>query len=159
MSRSPETPAEGRDTEVRDRRDDPKVVHDRPVESQQVSAAMPSVATVCGVLGLLAGIVSLVGILQLLSGLVGVVLGVAGVVLGTLAWMQARRNPLVTNGTAIAGTVFSIGALVLSGISMALIGGELQDLDSAVTQLQEEAEDVGSQVEEGADDAADEVTD
>lgn len=149
MSRSAEAPGHEHDTHVRD----------RPAEAEPVSAAMPSIATVCGVLGLLAGIVALLGILQLLSGLVGVVLGVAGVVIGVLAWMRARRNPLVAGGTAVVGTLLSVAALVLSGISMALVGAELQDLDNAVDQLQSDAEDVGNQVESGAEDAADEVTD
>jgi heme A synthase len=139
---------------------------ERRVQHEPASAAMTSVAVVCGVVGLLAAAASLLDVFQLLSGVLATVLGVAGAILGALAWSQARRNPGVTNGAPLAGMLLSIVAIVLGVLSVALVGAELQDLDATVSELQSEAEEFGEQVEEGAedtadaaDDAADELTD
>lgn len=155
MARAPEAPAHEYDGPVHDQR----VV-------EPVSAAMPAIATVCGVVGLLAAFASLLGVFQLLTGLVALVLGVSGVILGALAWAQARRHPAVTNGTAIGGTVLSVVTIAVAVTSMAMMGAELRDLDATVDELEAERQQLGEQLEEGAeetadsaDDVADEVTD
>lgn len=152
MARAPDPPEDDRVSEA--------PVEERPVRTvEPVSVAKPSIANVCGVVGLLAAAASLLGFFPLLTGLVGVVLGVAGVILGSMAWSQARHTPAITNGTAIAGTLLSVLAVALAAISIALVGAEIRSLDATISELEDEMRQLTEQIESGAEDTADTLTD
>jgi hypothetical protein len=118
---------------------------------------MATVAIVCGILGSIAGALSLMGMLPILMAIIGLVLGVAGLITGGQAWSAAKRDR-TSNGAAIAGTLLSALALILSAWSLIEIGTEMDRLDDAVTQLEQEVGDVAEGDVQLEDADPDEIT-
>jgi uncharacterized membrane protein len=119
---------------------------------------LATVAIVCGILGTIAGALSLMGLLPILMAIVGLVLGVAGLITGGQAWSAAKHDR-TSNAAAIAGTLLSALAVILSVWSLVDIGTEMDRLDDAVTQLEQEAGDVAEGDVQLEDADPDEITD
>jgi hypothetical protein len=124
------TPRTTRDTDVRSR------------DRQDSRTGTSTVAIVCGVLGTLAGALSMMGMLPLMLGLIGLVLAVAGLIVGSTTWSRARDEHASGAGAAMAGAGLSALALVLSVVGIVQVGADMQRLDDALTQLQQEGSDV-----------------
>jgi hypothetical protein len=78
------------------------------------------------VLGIVAAVLALIPVVNVLA----LLLGIVGFILGLVGWQRARRGQATNRGQALAGTVLSAIAVVLSVVILALVGNALGDLAS-----------------------------
>lgn len=110
-------------------------------------------AIVLGGLGVIAGIVAVSGNYEVLMGVVAAVLGVVALIAAGGAWKRAKDHTGEHAGTP--GTNLSIAGLAAGGLAVVLgIAGmtmETTDVDEGVDRVEQDAEELGEDVEDGVD--------
>lgn len=106
-----------------------------------------------GVVGVVAGIAAVSDVYPVMLGVVAIVLGLITVVPALTAWKRARDRhgeAVGTSGTnlSIGGLVAGAAAIVLGIVGMTAVGGA-ETIDEGVDGVQQDAEQLGDDVEDG----------
>jgi membrane-bound ClpP family serine protease len=116
---------------------DGRSVDGRSVDVEQRVVTKPARTSTAAAFALAIGVAALVCVLIVILSPVGLVLGIIGLILGILGLRASRKVGITGKGVAIAGTVLSALAIV---ISIAFAAGMVTVLnnDSAVERIEQE---------------------